>query len=108
MTWLVVDEHPDSINDGVFMFNAGFPKTQYVWRDLPASYHNKACGFSYADGHSEIWKWKRNDGNKGNYSTVLPVMRDTKWWTTPKGTGNYPVPHSFDYEWLNERMPYNY
>ena len=57
MTWLIVDEHPDSINDGVFQFNAGKAKTMYEWRDLPASYHNSACGFSFADGHSEIKKW---------------------------------------------------
>jgi prepilin-type processing-associated H-X9-DG protein len=24
----------------------------------PANYHNNACGFSFADGHSEIHKWK--------------------------------------------------
>jgi prepilin-type N-terminal cleavage/methylation domain-containing protein/prepilin-type processing-associated H-X9-DG protein len=105
MTWLVVDEHPDSINDGVFMFDAAWMKTGYYWRDLPASYHNKACGFSFADGHSEIKKWERNDGNTGNYSTVLPVQKKRKWWGKPD---NYPVPQSRDYEWMNERMPYNY
>ena len=26
--------------------------------DYPASYHNKAGGFSFADGHSEIKKWQ--------------------------------------------------
>jgi prepilin-type processing-associated H-X9-DG protein len=25
--------------------------------DMPASFHNGACGFSFADGHSEIHKW---------------------------------------------------
>src|SRR5207302_8474038 len=28
------------------------------WQDIPASYHNGACGFSFADGHSEIKKWR--------------------------------------------------
>jgi prepilin-type N-terminal cleavage/methylation domain-containing protein/prepilin-type processing-associated H-X9-DG protein len=106
MTWLIVDEHPDSINDGVFQFRAGFPKTQYVWRDLPASYHNKACGFSFADGHSEIKKWTWSNGDTKSASTVLPVKKIIKWWeTTP---GSYPVKYSPDYEWMNERMPYNY
>jgi prepilin-type processing-associated H-X9-DG protein len=27
------------------------------WVDLPASYHNGACGYCFADGHSEIKKW---------------------------------------------------
>jgi len=52
-TWVYVDEHPDSINDaGLF--------SPYVneWVDLPASFHNGAGGFAFADGHSEIHKWK--------------------------------------------------
>ena len=28
------------------------------WIDLPASYHNGAGGFAFADGHSEIHNWK--------------------------------------------------
>lgn len=53
-TWLFLDEHPDSINDGYFINN---PSTTY-WQDVPASYHNNACGFAFADGHSEVKKWK--------------------------------------------------
>jgi prepilin-type N-terminal cleavage/methylation domain-containing protein/prepilin-type processing-associated H-X9-DG protein len=30
---------------------------QAVLPDVPASYHNGACGFAFADGHSEIKKW---------------------------------------------------
>jgi prepilin-type N-terminal cleavage/methylation domain-containing protein/prepilin-type processing-associated H-X9-DG protein len=52
-TWVFVDENPDSINDAGF-FNPN-SKTHVV--DLPASYHNGACGFAFADGHSEIHKW---------------------------------------------------
>ncbi|MRR31637.1 prepilin-type N-terminal cleavage/methylation domain-containing protein [bacterium] len=52
-TWVYVDEHPDSINDAGF-----FNPRQTSWIDVPATYHNNACGFSFADGHSEIHKWK--------------------------------------------------
>lgn len=52
--WVFVDEHPDSINDGSF-FNA---QDNAEWIDLPGNYHNNACGFAFADGHSEIHKWK--------------------------------------------------
>ena len=52
-TWLFLDEHPDSINDGYFINNP----TAANWQDIPASYHNGACGFSFTDGHSEIKKW---------------------------------------------------
>ena len=53
-TWLFIDEHPDSINDGYFITSPDASN----WQDLPASYHNGACGFSFADGHSEIRKWR--------------------------------------------------
>ncbi|PYM10171.1 MAG: prepilin-type cleavage/methylation domain-containing protein [Verrucomicrobia bacterium] len=52
--WVFVDEHPDSINDGAF-FNA---QNNWEWIDLPGNYHNNACGFAFADGHSEIHRWR--------------------------------------------------
>jgi prepilin-type N-terminal cleavage/methylation domain-containing protein/prepilin-type processing-associated H-X9-DG protein len=51
-TWVYLDEHPDSINDAGF-----FNPHQAAWVDQPATYHNGAAGFSFADGHSEIHKW---------------------------------------------------
>jgi len=56
--FVFLDEHPDSINDGWFVFcSGGNPAERDSWSDLPASYHNGACGFSFADGHSQIKKW---------------------------------------------------
>ncbi len=59
-TWVLLDEREDSINDGFFVVQmANYPdlsKTSMV--DWPASYHNGAAGFSFADGHSEIKKWQ--------------------------------------------------
>ena len=55
--FVMLDEHPDSINDGYFLNDAN-PATLLKWGDLPASFHNGACGFSFADGHSEIHQWK--------------------------------------------------
>jgi prepilin-type N-terminal cleavage/methylation domain-containing protein/prepilin-type processing-associated H-X9-DG protein len=52
-TWLFLDEHPDSINDGFFICSSSAGS----WQDIPASYHNGACGFGFADGHAEIKKW---------------------------------------------------
>jgi prepilin-type N-terminal cleavage/methylation domain-containing protein/prepilin-type processing-associated H-X9-DG protein len=62
-TFVFVDEHPDSLNDSAFAsqvkdadsFSA--PGNERII-DFPANYHNGACGFSFADGHSEIHKWK--------------------------------------------------
>jgi len=52
-TWVFLDECPDSINDGLFTVWM----TRQDWDDVPASYHNGAGGFSFADGHAEIHKW---------------------------------------------------
>lgn len=58
-TWVLVDEHPDSINDAAFAVAMALPNATSAWIiDFPASYHGGACGFSFADGHSEIHKWK--------------------------------------------------
>ena len=60
-TFVLVDEREDSINDGYFVVDMfGYPDKPASWRivDYPASYHNRACGFSFADGHAEIHKWK--------------------------------------------------
>jgi prepilin-type N-terminal cleavage/methylation domain-containing protein/prepilin-type processing-associated H-X9-DG protein len=52
-SWVYVDEHPDSLNDaGCFP-----PNTPTNIPDAPSTLHNGACGFAFADGHSEIHKW---------------------------------------------------
>lgn len=61
-TFVFVDEHPDSINDAAFASQVANaepmnPPGNERIIDFPASNHNGACGFSFADGHSEIHKW---------------------------------------------------
>jgi prepilin-type processing-associated H-X9-DG protein len=55
--WVFVDEHPDSINNGdmAVKCDARGPAAQFI--DYPASFHNGAAGFSFADGHGEIKRW---------------------------------------------------
>jgi prepilin-type N-terminal cleavage/methylation domain-containing protein/prepilin-type processing-associated H-X9-DG protein len=55
-TWVLSDEHPDSINDGC-QFTPTEDGEDDTWSDMPASYHNGAAGYAFADGHSEIHKW---------------------------------------------------
>jgi prepilin-type processing-associated H-X9-DG protein len=54
-TWLFIDEHPDSINDGYFLNDASAGARS--WGDIPACYHNGGCGVSFADGHAAIREW---------------------------------------------------
>jgi prepilin-type N-terminal cleavage/methylation domain-containing protein/prepilin-type processing-associated H-X9-DG protein len=55
--WVLVDESPDSVNDGSFAVQMPGTAASTVWIDIPSKAHNNACGFSFADGHSEIHKW---------------------------------------------------
>ena len=90
MAWVFVDEHPDSINDGAFFNNPLAAGSGSHWSDLPASYHNGACGFSFADGHAEIKKWLRP-------TTRRPIkMADFE---------GLNVPNCPDYAWLADRTP---
>ena len=118
--WVFVDEHPDSINDGWLIISWQMAN---VWSDLPASYHNGACGFGFADGHAEIHKWHegaalaaRDQGDL--YTEAWPPASLTSF-----GRSNTPPPrhHSertrrSDYsflravceeasQWLGEELP---
>ncbi len=70
-TWLLIDEHPDSINDGYFL-NA---PTAVSWGDLPASFHDGGCGMSFADGHAEIRKWLSQTSQYGKVIYGYPSQK---------------------------------
>ena len=88
--WVFVDENPDSINDAAFAvaMDGKYPNT--IWQDTPANYHGGACGFAFADGHSEIHKWKD------------PKTRAIKTtYTTQNST--IPQQSNLDVVWVQER-----
>jgi len=62
MTFVILDERPESINDGYFVVEMeGYSPTQLGSAELvdyPGIAHGGACGFGFADGHSEIHKWR--------------------------------------------------
>lgn len=63
--FVFVEEHPDSINDGYFL------NKFYVnhWIDLPASEHDSAAPFAFADGHAQLHRWS-------SQSTQAPYRPD--------------------------------
>ena len=85
-TFVMLDEREDSINDGYFVVDmAGWPNRSQRLVDYPASYHNNAAGFSFADGHAEIHKWtdprtypKINKGNK-QLNVAMFDSKDLLW-----------------------------
>ncbi len=101
-TFLFLDEQADSINDGVFMFDPGYPIGSEKWRDLPASYHNGSGSFSFCDGHSEIHHWLQINGE-----TDYPVLKKTYGGGSASAPwGQATMRNSSDYQWMEANMPY--
>jgi prepilin-type N-terminal cleavage/methylation domain-containing protein/prepilin-type processing-associated H-X9-DG protein len=75
---VILDEEENSINDAGFAIVG--PKTPFNYRmiDWPATYHNNAAGFAFADGHSEIHKWTdyRTKVYRGN--VMISNQKDNK------------------------------
>ena len=94
--WVLIDEHPDSVNDGAFAVK--MDPYGGVSQDGPSTLHNGGCGFTFADGHSEIHKWKdgRTRAMKVTYTSTFPFgwaqanNQDIRWIqdrTTAKNPG---------------------
>jgi prepilin-type N-terminal cleavage/methylation domain-containing protein/prepilin-type processing-associated H-X9-DG protein len=78
--WVLIDEDDYSLNDAGFAVGVKNPE----WIDWPGTYHNNACGFAFADGHSEIHKWKDSrtrviKGNVARRSVANPLSVDWTW-----------------------------
>ena len=86
-TFVLLDEHPDSINDGYFL-NVG---DSDEWVDLPGSYHNGAATLSFADAHLEVHPWR---------------FPRTKQPSRPDGAHlpfRIPAAETADFDWLMEK-----
>ena len=78
---VLLDEDDRSLNDAGFAVGMQTPD----WIDWPGTYHNMACGFAFADGHSEIHKWKDSQ-------TALP--------RTATGASRLQPRNPIDWRWL--------
>jgi len=60
--FVFTDEREDSINDGIlFIDMAGYDPAApgfYTIVDYPADWHNRGANLSFADGHTETWRWR--------------------------------------------------
>ena len=91
--FVFIDEHPVSIDDGVFLVaNSGLsivPPIE-VWGSFPAERHSGGANLSYADGHVEPhrWRWHRDVQNYSGGATPVTNTNDLA-----------------DLEWLQNRLP---
>ena len=91
--FVFLDMREDSIDMGNFATRmAGWPDQplSYGFFDLPGYYHHLACGFSFADLHSEIRRWR-------DPRTTPPLVKG--------GFVNdqFASPNNPDVAWLQER-----
>ena len=104
--FVFLDEHPDSIDDGYFLNKSPEDDSEYSgaysdadssaqWTDLPASYHNGATAFSFADGHSSLHRWQQSE-------TIRPPLPNA---------ANLPIPIPSnsaaalaDFNWVMDHM----
>jgi prepilin-type N-terminal cleavage/methylation domain-containing protein/prepilin-type processing-associated H-X9-DG protein len=91
MTWVLLDEDVNNINDAAFAFGMEDPS----WIDVPGTYHNSGCGFAFADGHSEARRWRLNSRKNVGEVTGQADYQDWLWMrqrTSADSTGKQPVP----------------
>lgn len=97
-TFVFLDMREDGINSGSFLTDMtgspDKPELLRFWHDYPATYHNRAGGFSFADGHSEIKRWR-------DPRTMPPMKKGVLLWDVV--VPFVPSPNNPDLIWLQER-----
>ena len=94
--FVFLDMREDKVNWGNFMIDMdGYSPTQpglYSFTsDLPGMYHDLACGFSFADGHAEMKRWR-------DPRTTPPAVSGGDPLTLPF----IPSPNNADVAWLQD------
>jgi len=85
-TFVFLDEHEDSINDGFYLLG-GQESRPLGWNKVPASRHSRGANFVFADGHAERHKWL-------DKRTVYPATRTR--------LSAVSQPNSPDVAWLHD------
>jgi len=102
--FVFLDEHPDSIRDGCFLDRDPAAATgtygasgvfSEEWQRLPASFHNHAATFSFADGHALLHPWQQA-------STVAPDVAGAV--SLPMLLPTTPASAAADFEWVVAHM----
>ncbi len=91
MTFVLIDENANSIDDGFFTGTPGLPGK---WLNVPSTRHGNSGGVSFADGHSEIKNWKDS----------VVITQNAPNFKIPNGTTIFASdPNSSDNAWLEQR-----
>lgn len=90
-TIALLDEHPDSIDDALFIFSVGRSAGNAQFVNFPGNHHGGGGTLSFVDGHVVLKRWQ-------DVRTCPPVKYIQQV--------NVATPANVDYTWINDRMPY--
>ena len=91
-SWVFINEHPDSIDDGIFYNDPRATNGTGLLIEVPSSYLGGGCGISFADGHAEVHQW-----------TTSPFLVPVRYVHYPGITGTYT--QNADMAWLAQHTP---
>jgi prepilin-type N-terminal cleavage/methylation domain-containing protein/prepilin-type processing-associated H-X9-DG protein len=93
--YVLIDEHENSINDSHFFPFNNLRSYDSRWLDAPSGRHGNAAGMTFADGHSEIRKWRDSD--------VSQVVRQGGV-VVPNNIGFLPNAGRIDHAWFTNHI----
>jgi len=91
--FVYIEESPNSVNDGFFVFFGNGPDGGQ-WGDCAGAYHTKATGVAFADGHAQIHVWQGAVASYGG--KPKPAIGTAAGWPA-SGAASDP-----DYAWLKQ------
>jgi prepilin-type N-terminal cleavage/methylation domain-containing protein/prepilin-type processing-associated H-X9-DG protein len=91
-SWVFINEHPDSIDDGIFYDDPRATDGTGSLIEVPSSYLGGGCGISFADGHAEVHQW-----------TTSPFLVPVRYVHYPGIIGTYT--QNADMAWLAQHTP---
>jgi hypothetical protein len=80
-TFVFIEEHPDSINDGYFVVDVSDSGPGARLIDFPAAYHHYGANLGFADGSAQYRQWldPRTSPNQLTIFGPLPNDPDVTW-----------------------------
>jgi prepilin-type N-terminal cleavage/methylation domain-containing protein len=75
-SFVFVDESKETVDDGYFAVKSDVTGIT-IWQNSPTAHHGPGAVFSFADGHSEIWKWRFLAKDQGLDASVKAGGVDT-------------------------------
>jgi prepilin-type N-terminal cleavage/methylation domain-containing protein/prepilin-type processing-associated H-X9-DG protein len=74
LIWVFIDEHPLSIDDGVFLIPRG--NNPGAWSSYRGDLHDNGANLSFVDGHTEHYRWRCRRAFPKYTTSWIPAIND--------------------------------